>query len=89
VRDSGLDAGATRAATTLASRSPCTHNRQPRRYRLGGSGLPLYADPTLEAWIAENASVATGYPWECYSDEPDTPEPRTQVYLSRTLASRG
>jgi effector-binding domain-containing protein len=35
----------------------------------------------LENWIAENGYVVTGQPWEGYLDDPDTPEPRTQVYL--------
>ena len=32
-------------------------------------------------WITSNGYVVTGQPWESYLDEPDVPEPRTQVYL--------
>jgi len=35
----------------------------------------------LYAWIGGHGYVPTGQPWECYLDEPDVPEPRTQVYL--------
>jgi len=35
----------------------------------------------LSDWIADHGYVTTGQPWECYLDEPDVPEPRTQVYL--------
>ena len=31
----------------------------------------------------------TGQPWESYLDEPDTAEPRTQVYLLCAQASEG
>ena len=39
-------------------------------------------------WIANHGYVATGQPWESYLDEPDTPEPRTQVYLPCARASK-
>jgi effector-binding domain-containing protein len=42
----------------------------------------------IEQWISENGYVVTGQPWECYLDDPDTPEPRTQVYLPCAPASR-
>jgi effector-binding domain-containing protein len=42
----------------------------------------------LERWLAENGYVVTGQPWECYLDDPDTPEPRTQVYLPCAPALR-
>jgi effector-binding domain-containing protein len=35
----------------------------------------------LYAWIAGHGFVPTEEPWECYLDEPDVPEPRTQVYV--------
>jgi hypothetical protein len=35
----------------------------------------------LYAWIADHGYVPTAQPWECYLDEPDVPEPRTQVYV--------
>ena len=43
----------------------------------------------LYAWIAGHGYVATGQPWECYLDEPDVPEPRTQVYLPCAPGPRG
>jgi effector-binding domain-containing protein len=42
----------------------------------------------IEDWITENGYVMTGQPWECYLDDPDTPEPRTQVYLPCAPPSR-
>ena len=38
----------------------------------------------LDNWITSNGYVVTGRPWESYLDEPDAPEPRTQVYLPCT-----
>jgi len=35
----------------------------------------------LYSWIADHGYVPTAQPWECYLDEPDVPEPRTQVYV--------
>jgi effector-binding domain-containing protein len=40
----------------------------------------------LYAWIAGHGYDPTGQPWECYLDEPDVPEPRTQVYVPCSAA---
>jgi effector-binding domain-containing protein len=31
--------------------------------------------------IRESGDVVTGDPWECYLDEPNVPEPRTEVFV--------
>ena len=43
----------------------------------------------VEHWIDANGYVVTGRPWECYSDDPGTPQPRTQVYLPCRPATEG
>jgi len=35
----------------------------------------------LYGWLAGHGYVPTAQPWECYLDEPDVPEPRTQIYV--------
>ncbi len=35
----------------------------------------------IKGWVVDNGYVPDGEPWECYLDEPDVPQPRTEVFL--------
>lgn len=35
----------------------------------------------VEEWLKGRGLVPAGRPWECYLDDPDVPEPRTELYV--------
>jgi effector-binding domain-containing protein len=52
-----------------------------RTVHVGDYGALGGAYEAVAAWLAENALVASGEPWECYLDGPEVEHPRTEVYF--------
>jgi effector-binding domain-containing protein len=50
------------------------------RYRGDYAGIGQ-AYGMVEGWLAARGLATAGRPWECYLDEPDVPEPRTELYV--------
>jgi effector-binding domain-containing protein len=41
-----------------------------------------------ESWVLENGFALNGDPWELYLDDPEVPEPRTEVFMPCAEAHR-
>ena len=50
------------------------------QYRGDYAGVAEAYD-AARGWLSAHGMEPAGQPWECYLDGPDTPEPRTMIYL--------
>jgi effector-binding domain-containing protein len=52
-----------------------------RTLHVGSYDTVAAAYEAAESYLTDNGYVAAGPAWECYLDEPDVPQPRTEVFM--------
>ncbi|GAB2646852.1 GyrI-like domain-containing protein [Prescottella soli] len=69
-----VEAGPVESASLPAGPCACT-------VHAGGYDTVESAYVALTQWISEHGYATVGEPWESYLDAPDTPRPRTEVFM--------
>jgi effector-binding domain-containing protein len=79
--EAGFPVRGTVAAEGRVEPTTLPGGRTARTLHVGAYAAVGAAYEAVQTWLVRNGYVRGGEPWESYLDEPDAPQPRTEVFF--------